>query len=771
MTAPAFKFRNADTSRGLVASSEASAEFYHPLLPVTLLAASGFLLQLNGWNLNRCMADTIGPDGTAATSVQLLQMRAPREPITPMVSWVGPPGRVFRLGAKWRYRWRDSRTGVASGLSPLPDFERNMGVVTPAGSSTYLGQTAWFNLPTSGKPPAADTIDLFANTAQEDDVWYLADSQAIGTASYVLLTDNNTDEELFGRLFVVTGSATATPAGPTWSEGVMPPYVKAWLAPTNRVFYFCRKRWESPGASDARVAVVQGSDLATINQGTTLVDPGRVLQRVRFFSGFNPVVGISDPTVYRLIKVESATTFRVWPEIAVSAELASGASANWYFTIEDDIPLNWTQMSEPNKPWLIDPLKTLAAGDDADDGVLHWFTTPGSGDLNSATGTGRVFMQTMRRIYSTSGSVVSGGAVSDNPAQSTLFSVAVGEGTVGPWSGCETPAGWAYWHAERGARIFDGVASRPLERVPDLYGEALAKDQIATFEPSMMEEIRAVYDEANRVVLFSYVPTGGSTPTRVMAFSMPERNWRGPNRDVVMASGKMRSTSSSDVLVIGDNDGGLLVREAQALDVTPTVAGFAGTGTITSIESARIFSDSSGPFTDGTNTIFAELRGSPIWFTDGTDWFFSRIVGVLSATQVELEGPPVKEDGTAAALTVGWTFGIGSIRWSLTTAYIDAEGDPAKPVEAFYLDLRLRRGATSETFEAGASRDGGTTFYGVADMAPPTRDVNGKIHARMRFKQRGGVVQLRLRGISRAGEPQITRPVLVGEEFDEELKA
>lgn len=766
MTAPAFSFRNAATSRGTVSSTEGSAEFYHPLLPVSLVAASGFLLVLNGWNLNRCLLDTVGPDGTSSTATQLLQMRAPREPISPLLSMVGE-GRVFRAGAKWRYRWRDSRTGIFSGLSPLPDFEYNVGEDSLAGADTYLGQKAWFYLPTSGKPPAADTIDLFANSTQEDDVWYLADSQAIGSASYVLLTDDHTDDELFASLSVVTGSQTATPAGPTWSEGVMSSYVKAWLAPTNRVFYFGIRRFGRSGPQAEYAAVTQGSDLVTIS-GTLYsspIEPGRVNQRVRFYSAL--VTPINDPTVYRIVKVESSMTFRVWPEVAVSAELAAGATANWYYAIEDDRDARWTQMSEPNRPWLIDPLKTLAAGDDAEDGVLHWFTTPGSGDLNSATGTGRVFMQTARRIYATSGSVISGGVVSDNPAVSTMFTVAVGEGTTGFWSGCETPAGWAYWHAERGARLFDGIASRSLERVPDLYGETLAKDQVATFEPSMLEEIRAVYDEVNRVVLFSYTPTGGSTPTRVMAFYMPERCWRGPNRDVILAAGKIRSTTTADVLVTGDADGNLLVREAQSLDVTPTVSGLLGTSVVSSVTSSRIMVDTSNHFSTDSDEA---VRGSPIWFSDGTYYYFARIVDVLDDNTIELDGPPVREDGTAATLTAFWTYGIGSIRWSLTTTYIDAEGDPAKPIEAFSLDLRLRRGAASETFEAGCSVDGGTTFVGVSDGAAPTRDVSGKIHARMRFKQRGGVVQLRLRGISRNGEPQIVRPVLIGEEFDQEIK-
>ena len=762
MTAPSFTFRNADTSRGTTAAGETTYEFYHPLLPATVFAAAGYLLILNGWNLNRCMADIVGYDGTVATAVHMLQMRAPREAILPLLSQPGE-GNVFRQNALWRYRWKDSTTGECSGLSPISSTTYNVGVETPAGGQTYLGQTAWFYIPTSSKPASADTIQLLACSSGEANVWYIADEKPTGASSYVLLTDDWNDADLINQTYVVTGTPTAQPAGMTWGEGVMPPLVKAWAHPSGRTFYYGVRRFGRYGPNEIAVTVTQGSDLVTIASTvdrTRVVEPGRTGQRVRFYSSITPITNIVDPTVYRLIKTESASTFRVYPELQVSSSLASGATATtWYFAIEDDRDARWTWMSEPNIPWLIDPLKVLAAGDDFDDGVMHWFSTPGTGDLTTVNGSGRIFMQTKRRIYAASGTI------SDDPSRNTLFTVVASEGTPGFWSGCETPFGWVFLHETRGIRIFDGVVCRPLGKEFDVYGEFKPEDQYQNFEPSMLEEVRLSYDDDNRALIVAHVPLGGSQLNNTLQYATTERNWRGPNRECVSATGKMRSSSTNDVFVTGDPYGNLLVREAQVLDVMPTITGFAGTGTITSVETNRVFSASAVTW-DGDSD--ERVRGSPIWFYDGTYYYFARIVDVIGTHQVELDGPPTREDGTLGTLTTGWTFGVGSIRWSLTTAYIDAEGDPAKPFNVFKVDTRFKRGTTSETFEIGWSNDGDGTFAGphqnLTTATAPTRDVNGKVHGEMLLEHESAVGQVRARGIARAGHPQITRAVLIAVE-------
>lgn len=753
MTTPSFRFLNSETSTGAVSSGEGSTEFYHPILPVTLHPAAGFLVILNGYNLNRIQADFIGYANTSASAVHLLQMRAPRQPIIPMFSAVGT-GRLFRRGAKWRYRWIDTRTGEFSGLSPIPDVEYDVGSETPAGGTTFLGQTAYFYLPLADAPPTANAIQLFANSAQEDETWYLADQfEIVSGATYALLTDNTTDDELFAAQYVTTGSPSAQPAGPTWEEGILWPMCRAWQHPSGRTIYFGMRRFGQMGPTSVQVSLTQGSDLVTVGSSTTLqrlIDPGRIGQRI-YFSNSILSSPLNDPTVYRIVKVESATTFRVTPEIQVSTDLAEGATSSFYFYIVDDRDARWSAISEPNKPWLLDPLKIMAAGDDYDDGAMAWFSVGG-----------RIFMQTRRRIYEAVGSET------DSPSQSTLFIPRVEEGIPGFDAGCETPFGWVYVHEERGPRLFNGAISSPLSGEGDPFGDFQPFDQFQNFEPAMMGAIVCAYDSVNREVIISYVPLGQGTRKETLCFDTTTRQWRGPYRDRVSAAGRIRSTTAEDVFVTGDDFGELMTRNAQTLDVTPTVTGFTGTSTITTWTGTHYLTDSNSSFNqDGDE----RLRGSPVWITqtsNSTLWF-ARIADVLSATQVVLDGPPVREDGTAWSSSVVFgAYTVGAIRWSLKTAYIDGTSDPARQVEFYTLNTRYKRGTTNETFEVAASEDANGTFagerLGAGDEDPPTLDVVGRVHGEFRLKREGLLAQFRLRGLSRAGDPQIARATLIAEE-------
>lgn len=756
MTAPSFSFATAKTSRGLTPSGEGLYEFFNPLLPTTLVPASGFMLLLNGWNMNRMMADTTGYNGATTTALVLLQMRAPREPVAPLISAYGE-GRVFRPGAKWRVSWYDSRTGQSSGLSPIPEVEINMGVESIAGATTYLGQQAWLNYPTANKPAQANMVRLWANSTQEDETWYLADSQPVGSLSYVLLTDNNTDEELFLNEAVITGRHSSTPAGMSWPEGLMWPVVKAWQHPSGRIFYYGIRRmaryWNLPIAQ-----MTTGSDLVTVETTANylqLIEQGRIGQRVKFYGSFDLTDSVADDVPYRIVKVESSTTFRIWPELQRTADVITWDTAvNRYFSIEDDRDARWTWMSEPGKPWLIDPIKVVAAGDDFDDGVLHWFSLAD----------GRIYIQTKKRIYEATGSV------SDNPALTTLFVPRAEEGTTGFFSGCVTPLGWVYYHETKGVRLFDGTGCYPLVRDVSTFQHFFPKTQIAAVEPSMMEETRVCYDDEHRSVLVSYVPIGQSTLREILYFATPERVWRGPYRERLFSSGYLKSTASGNVFTTADDLGNLTVREDQIRDVVPALSGYpAGYpfGTVGTVVGKRVFSDTaSGAFDNDSDE---RLRGSPIWFTDNTGIHYRAFIAdVLSGTQLELDGPPVAEDGTTGVLTSGWSYYIGAIRWSLLTSYLDSGGDPVSPVEMFKLNVRFRRGTTSETFEAGLAEDANGTYAGVRTSATsetaPTRDVNGAVHGELRLKREGACFQLRVRGLAKKGDPEIVQAVLLGEE-------
>lgn len=739
MTVPAFTFRGANTTRGLIASGEGSAEFLHPLLPTQHVAANGFLMVLNGWNLNRRLADVTGYTGAVATAVELLQMRAPRQPVMPAVSMIGN-GRIFGRSYFWQFRWEDSRTGEVSGLSPLPTALTDLGALQPAGSSTYLGQNAAFEFLTADAPAHADTLRLFRNVSQEGGVVFSVKAVSILGQTSVSILDDFPDDEIATNERV----SADVPSGPTWPQGILYPVCRAWQDPTNRMVYFGIRRMGLYWRTSPTVQVTQGSDLITINSIANtrrLVEPGRIGQRVKFYLTADLADPVDDPTVYRFLKAESAFTFRVTPEIAVSGDIASGATITAFFAIEDDRDERVSWISESGKPWLIDPAKGIAVGDDYDDGPRGWFSLGGT-----------VFQITRRRIYAALD------YVSLDPSKTVRFVQMAAEGMVGFDAGCVTPMGYVFVHEKLGVRLFDGNSTMPLDRGADAFADFMARTQFDAFEPSMLETVVCLYDHENHAVIVSYVPLGGSCMRETLVFSIADRVWRGPYRERIVSGGPIRTTTNEDQLVTGDDFGNLMVREAQVLDVLQTNSIASDmVGTVGVVSSPRVVVDLSQTFDLDDDE---RVRGCPIWFRkfDGT-MYFARIADLLSDMQIELDAPPVDEDGVAAVLTSGWTYGIGSIRWDLVTAQVNL-GEPIMKRQLKLIGTRFERGSASETFEVGVAKDGSTSFTGervsTSTASPPTVDVSGIVSKEFSFEMDGFDHSIRMRGTARIGLPKIT---------------
>jgi hypothetical protein len=755
MTSPSFRFKNAALATdGQAASGEAANDRFHPGGQACVRDHSGFLIITNGINLNRRVDDVLGYDGTSATALQLLQMRAVREPVAPAVGMMGA-GKVFGRDFRWFIRCVNTRTGEFSGLSPAYGKLTNLGTEQPTGGTTYLGQNAYFRFAATGYDPRTDALQLFRNASRTPGVYYLVSQKSTTGVSYVDFVDDVVDEDLINATVYVSD---AVPSGPTWAEGIMPPVCRSWQDPIGRTLYFGRIRFGRirPKTSNAYVTITQGTDLATLNSGTFVpyfVDPGRIGQRITFFMDADCTDPIADPTVYRFQKAESNTSFRIYPELAVSSDAAAGATVTLYYNITDDIDERWTYMSEAGLPWLIDPRKTIAVGDDYDDGPLAWFSLAGE-----------IFVQTKRRIYRASN------YASLDPSQTVQFTIAADEGMVGFDSGCVTPAGWAYVHERLGPRIFDGSATRPLDRRGAVAGAFLASSQFANFEPSALESVVVGYDGEHHAVIVSYVPLGQSTLKETMTYHFEDGVWRGPNRERVSCVGLLRSTSEGDVFVTGDDFGSLMTREAQVLDVVPSLANYPiATGTVGAVESmGRIFTASSVDFSaDGDE----RLRGCPIWFknTSTGAFYFSRIADVLSSTSLELDGPPVTDTDGSASLTSAWTFGIGDIRFILETTYIGDGGEPFLPKLLREVGVRFKRGASgdSTTFEIGVSDDADGTYRGERTDSTtstiPTVAVASAVYGRVSPHREGATFQIRLRGSSREGTPQIGAAVVAVE--------
>lgn len=341
---------------------------------------------------------------------------------------------------------------------------------------------------------------------------------------------------------------------------------------------------------------------------------------------------------------------------------------------------------------------------------------------------------------------------------------------VGFDAGCVTPAGWAYVHERLGPRIFDGSTTRPLDRRGAVAGAFLASSQFANFEPSALESVVVGYDSEHHSVIVSYVPLGQSTLKETMTYHFEDGVWRGPHRERVSCVGLLRSTSEGDVFVTGDDFGSLMTRESQVLDVVPSMTNYPiTTGTVGAVENmGRIFTASSVDFSaDGDE----RLRGCPIWFknTSTGAFYFSRIADVLSSTSVELDGPPVTDTDGSATLTSAWTFGIGDIRFILETTYIGDGGEPFLPKLLREVGVRFKRGGSSDTttFEIGVSDDADGTYRGERTDSTtstiPTVAVASSVYGRVTPHREGATFQIRLRGSSREGTPQIGAAVVAVE--------
>lgn len=729
MSAP-LKFAGAYSTTGEMTGLIGTAERLHPLYPTQVVGSNGYMLILNGFNLNRRTTDVVGYDGDVANIPFPLQMLAPPDELTPLLTYAGN-GSVFGLGYKWRYRWKNSRTGEYSGLSPNPSASWNLGVETFPGSNIFLGQTAYFRIPVSSRPAGTDTLQLFRNSSAEESIWYLVSEKTTDSVSYVDITDDISDDTLFNAAEVVS---LANSSGPTFDEGIMPPVAKAYAHPTARTAYFGLRRYKGlirRYSTTGTVAV--GDRFIEIEQG---VEAGRVGQRLRLGV---PGQTIDDPTVYRITAIVTAGSYYnvyVYPPIASSAYL-TGVGGTVAFYIEDDREGRAVWFSEPGQPWLIDPYKTLYIGQDYSDEALHMFS------MNGVT-----HVQTRQAIYRLENDQT------EDPSLSAIVSLASDEGSVGLEAGCDTPFGWVYMHHGLGIRVFDGQKSMPVGG-EDEYTVFIANTQFQGIETNAIGECKLAWDHDKKVLLLSYVPTGKTNHCECLAFDPMTRTWRGPWRQRLFSSGSIRTLNGDEVFVAGDDFGNLYKNDEQVLDMVNPAAVLTGAVAASHVIGSTVITVDAF---DTTNY----MRGCPIWFYNPATgiYYYSVIAYVNNSTTITLQFPPVDENGNLVGPTSAYTWAVGSIRWSMMTSYIDA-GEPVLPKKIEHLSLRFRRGSAGGDFLVDVALDGDTTnFLGeklTASSSPAiTVSPTNTIFKKVRLSREGRAFTLRLRGQSTSGHPQIT---------------
>lgn len=673
------------------------------LLRYDLVPAPGMLLCLNGISENTRMA---APTEEILPGRPLI-IEAPRAELVPMLTGPTQDGRIFGKGYKWRYRYVRSLTGEASGLSPIPSEGWDMGSEEGA---DYVGETAFLGLEVGlgVSPYGHDRVELFRNTSGQESVWLkVAEAEYDGSSTQVWFEDNLSDEELSSK------DDAALKPNPSHLEGVVPAMAKCHIHSTGRaMLYGVRRRGRiySTGNTDS---MVEG---AHDFEPTLYTAAGRELVGFRF----RPLTNTSDEDL------NDETNYRIVSPFAISPAAKSTVTVKTW-EIVDDRDGRMVYPSEPGAASQFDVAKAFSVGLDRDDDLMHIFQMGGV-----------TFSASRRRLIRWDDDN------SDAPHFTTRYTVIAEEGQSGFFAGAVTPFGYVFVN-ERGVRVFDGGQSVGALGVGSVYEDFPAAEQFVRFEMDNLADVLVAYDPDHNKVHVSYVRVDGNIPERTMTFDPETGAWRGPNRRHVFSAGTLRNVSGEDVFALGDNVGNLVIDEDAETDVLPDISTHSITGTITAVSDGNgmVITDSAATF-DPDND--AALTGVPIVFTetDGSiqvNW----IARVLSATKLQLMNLPVR------AITTGWAYNIGAIRWRADTAYFDS-GESFQPHKIERVRMRFERG-TADSFEMQVALDGGS----FEDIQSTSHSAVGKAALAPEVKRRAACHQLRLQGTATAGEPRITR--------------
>lgn len=682
----------------------------HPLLRYNLIPVSGYMLVLNGFTENERMSD---PD-TEVTPGRPLIMRAPPGELTPMLSGPVDGGHVFGVGLKWRYRYLNTFTGEASGLSPLPSEGWDVGSDDGAnhvGETVLLGPQAGL-----GSAEGMDKVQVFRNTSGQERLWYLVgEADYDGSNTQVLIEDNLSDDEIQSK-----EQASLKP-NPGRLDGFVWPVRKAYLHPSGWTWYYgiLRGGRRYYGGQSIQLTAndnVPGSGLIQYGDGTT-VEGWR----------FRPLTDNTDAAIV------DKNEYHVWHNGATIVPAPETSVVVKSYELVDDRDGRIIFAARPGQPTQIDLEATLSIGRDQSDDLMNVFSwTDGEGRQ-------RTMAVTRNRLYLLTDDVTL------EPHLTYGTQVVAEEGQAGFDAGAMTPFGYVFVN-ERGVRVFDGVRARALGS-DNPFEDFLPQDQFLGVEVDQLENVLVVYDPTNHKLHVSFVPLDGHTTENTLTFDPAVGNWRGPNRRRIFSAGALKSPSGEKVFLLGDDLGNLVVDEEQVEDVVPDISTHTLSGTITAVSDGNgmLFSDSTATFDpDGDQA----LVGCPVVITqtDGTvqvNW----IARVISTTELQLVNPP------SSTLTVGWAYAIGAIRWQLVTAYLDG-GLPTQKQRFAQLRMRFELG-TTDSFSTEVSVAGGAW----ADAGQTPTATSGEIHEAIKVHRGGRVFQVRLSGTANEGEPRITEVI------------
>lgn len=644
-------------TRGYTGSGHSSKEWFDPYAKMDIVGANGIQILVNGINANRKF-----PYGANTSSFKVtdLVMRAPYDTLLPAFSLPGD-GNIFGNGYIWRFRGKNSVTNEVSGLSTSVTPGVNLGLELVPGSGDWVGQTAYIYIPNSSIPAFADVVQVFRNINQNTDEYYLIGELAV-TGSTLTFIDDFADEDI-----IFNEQASLSP-NPTYQEGLPFPCTKAFRHSTGRIMLYGVQRM-GPTRPITFGTHVVGTDTITLD-GAMPLDPSREGQSLRLLTTSGGA-DIGDRTIYRILEVVDYQTIRIYPVLQANS---SGSYTNINVEITDDRDARTIFVSEPGNSTQYDFLKIMSVGFDQNDGLLHLCQMEGV-----------TYAITRRRIYRVENDQ------SEDPSLTYRLTVVAEEGTIGFWSTAVAPFGIVMVN-DKGVRVFDGTICKPLgSRSP--FDRFLLKQQFTdpgntniTYaayvsgyqgpELSLLDQVCVYYDPTRHYIRVFYVPYGNTSFSEEIVFSALHNVWRGPWRCRGTHAGLMRNDDGSDVFVIGEDFGNLILDEQGSIDVL--------NGSNISLVTFAANTKWELSYLGGNSDYYSDkrIRGTPILFVDPntTNTQMNWIVDTLTATSIVVE--------KLSNVVSGFSSFLGAIYWYTKTGWID-DKEPIQPKTLETLRLRL----------------------------------------------------------------------------------
>lgn len=663
------------------------------------LAANGYMILTNGMDPNQKVEPEFGMTD--------LIPRAPRDEIYPAItSAPSGIGKIFGNSFKWRIRYRNSRTGETTGLSPLPFVGVNLGVTVyqSATVATFMGQTAYFSF--SGFAFAAagddragmDTFDLFRNTSDQTDVFYKVASKANpGAGVLVFFTDNTPDEELWHN------EQSSLLINPTYYTPLPPPCVHSFQHGTGRVFLYGRYNM-GPLRSGINTGAITADD--TLFGGSSAF-----LFRGREGQLFNFVTDATK-TNYRIIEVTDPNAMYVTPKAPVAM------NATW--EIIDDVDSRTIFMLEPNQPWSWDPSNSFLVGLDLADGVMGMFA------IGEQT-----FVLTRHHLWALTDDLT------EDPKTTLRINKVADVGACGLWAWCEAGQyGVVFVDENEGVMTFSGNGLPVPLGNDDPLSDFKPKTQFQNFDRGMISETYCEWDPDAKRVIVSYCPVGVGAMIEQLSYDPVAGNWRGPWRRPLYRGGKLRDSTGKDVFFLGDLTGTLMYEGDITTDLVASQS-----GVVTTLDNPVLITALLGTFSP-------TQVGAPILFSDGAgNYYLNWIIRSLSSSQIQLLFVP------EVTILAAWTYQVGYIHWQAKTAFIDLN-EPGQPKALRKLEVGYNRVSSGvDNFVVDCVTEGCT----ITESADGTAVTGGLIKASVDTNNGGTAFTLRFSGRTQYGNVQITK--------------